>query len=641
MERSGSGMAAAAEELLRLLAGAAAAARLYPPTSPLRLEAIARFASGARSLTESAGAVQYRVDRERFVIDNTAIGEGLPQVSALAETLHSLQVGQLIVAPGVSEREVEELLSIIGSEARAVRASGGARAALLEAGVHTIAFVEVSLRASTEAGLLGLDLTGAPLDDIAAELVRAAATWQQDALAGEAATDVAATAVGRLESAAQDLAMQRCAEALLHLDEATRTDLLANALTVDANGQRMEAMLQIVAHMKPAALARLLRLTAAMSAQRPDGILHTLEIPPELAAELAALMKPSSGRELEAIAASEPDAESISREVAAADEEDGAHISALVHAATPKSAAARGLATVVRIARDRPTEDTVRAITEALGGAVGAGAFEEVADAAELLAEFGESPALAPSVQAARALLGSPEILRECVTRLALDPTAHAAHALLVAAGSAGAEALADAYLAAPAAERARLTPVVAAMADTMAPVAGRILRTGERAEATTIIAMLRDTGTRRLLPTIALALEHLDVGVREAAVLAIAAADGPDRARLLEKTLAHWDPETRRIAAREIGHAGVTEAVPALLKIVAEVNLFERNYELKKEVLKSLEALGSPQAVPVLERLAGRTAVIGKKNRELRYLARRVLESLRDQKADRRGSGT
>jgi HEAT repeat protein len=94
-------------------------------------------------------------------------------------------------------------------------------------------------------------------------------------------------------------------------------------------------------------------------------------------------------------------------------------------------------------------------------------------------------------------------------------------------------------------------------------------------------------------------------------------------------KALAHWDPETRRIAAREIGRTGNTGALPALLKIMAEVSLFERNYELKKEVLKSLESLHSPQAVPVLRRLARRGFVIGKKNRELRYLAQRVLESL------------
>ena len=71
--------------------------------------------------------------------------------------------------------------------------------------------------------------------------------------------------------------------------------------------------------------------------------------------------------------------------------------------------------------------------------------------------------------------------------------------------------------------------------------------------------------------------------------------------------------------------------AVPALLKVIAVVEFNERNYELKKEVLKSLDTIGSDRALPVLRRLASRRFVFGKKNRELRYLAGRVLDSIED----------
>lgn len=639
MERSGGGLAAASEGLLRLLAGAAAASRLYPPTSPLRLEAFGRFVAQANAVTEAYGTVQYRVDRGRFVVADTAVGEGLQQVAALAETLHALQVGQLIIAPGVTDTEVSRLLDVIGGDARAIRMSGGVRSALLGAGVTTIAVVEVSLRASTEAGILGLDLTASPLDEIATELTRSAATWQQDALAGGEATDIVATAIGRLETAARGLAMKRCAEALRLLDENTRADLLANALTMDAAGTHMTAVLDIVAHMQPAALARLLRLTAAMSAQHPDTLLGSLDLPPDLLAEVAALLTPAS----RALSGREPppgeEAAAISREIAAADEADTAHIDRLIRAATPRSAAARGLATVLTIARERPSEETLRAVAEALGSAVSSGAFDEVSQAAELLAELADDPALAPAVQAARAELSSPEILRECVARILDDPTTTGAHALLVAAGAPGAEALVDGIFEAPAARRANLMPAILEMAEYVSVIAGRTLRSSDPAAALGTIDMLAATGARRLLPTLALALEHLDIGVREAAIDAIAASDGPERSKILQKALSHWDPQTRRLAARGIGRAGVTDAVPALLRVIAEVNLFERNYELKKEVLKSLEVLGSPQAIPVLERLARRPVVIGKKNRELRYLARRVLQTLQQgETAHRKG---
>ncbi|MDZ4166174.1 MAG: HEAT repeat domain-containing protein [Coriobacteriia bacterium] len=640
MERPGGGLATEAEGLLRMIAGAAAAARLYPPTSPLRLEAVGRVVARSAAVTASHGTVQYHVDRARFVVAETTVGEGLPQVAALAETLHALQVGQLIVAPGVTDHEVASLLEIIGGDARAMRASGGVRSALLGADVRAIAVVEVTLRASTEAGLLGLDLTGAPLEEIARELTLAAATWQQDALAGSQSTDIAAEAIGRLESAAQDLAMRRCAEALLHLDEATRVDLLSNALTVDADGRLMDSVLDIIGHMQPAALARLLRLTAQMMARQPETLLREIELPPEIFNELAILLKPTFREDLARGVPPEADAEEISREVARADEEDLAHIGTLVAASTPRSAAARGLATIVSVARERPTEDSIRAVTDALGNAVDVGAFDEVSEAAGLLSELSSDPALAPAIQAARKVLGSPDILRECVRRLTEDPMLGSARTLLEAAGAAGAEALVSGYLDAPADRREHLMPVIVSMAEPVAAVVGRTLRTGDPALAASAIDMLGATGARRLLPTIAVALEHLDSRVRQAAIVALGANPGPDSAAILQKALGHWDPETRRLAAREIGRAGLTDAVPALLRIIAVVNLFERNYELKKEVLKSLEALDSPQAIPVLERLAHRPVAIGKKNRELRYLARRILETLRrGDRADLRGN--
>jgi hypothetical protein len=71
---------------------------------------------------------------------------------------------------------------------------------------------------------------------------------------------------------------------------------------------------------------------------------------------------------------------------------------------------------------------------------------------------------------------------------------------------------------------------------------------------------------------------------------------------------------------------------------VIAAAEVNERNYELKKEVLKSLEAIGSERAIPALRRIASRRLVLGKKNRELRYLAGRVLDSIEGRsRTDRR----
>jgi HEAT repeat protein len=132
------------------------------------------------------------------------------------------------------------------------------------------------------------------------------------------------------------------------------------------------------------------------------------------------------------------------------------------------------------------------------------------------------------------------------------------------------------------------------------------------------------------MLPTIALGLEHLDVRVREAALVAIASNPWPESSQLMQKALGHWDPATRRIAAREIGLMGAEDAVPSLIKILTASGVLRRDYELKKAIIGSLRALHAPAAVPALERLASRRFAFGKKERELRYLAREALEAIK-----------
>ncbi len=150
----------------------------------------------------------------------------------------------------------------------------------MASGVSHLAVIEVSLRASDETGLLGVDLMAAPLDDIAAEVVAAAERWQKSEGPGH---DEMAEAIGRLEVATRELAVQRVAEALMRLDETSRMKVLAFSLKADGNGARMEGMLAIVASMKPAALARLLMLVAAQAPTDPRRVAAALPLPSDKA----------------------------------------------------------------------------------------------------------------------------------------------------------------------------------------------------------------------------------------------------------------------------------------------------------------------------------------------------------------------
>lgn len=631
--RPGQGAQMHAEQTLRLLASAANAVRLYPESSPLREAAIERFTEASATLA-SQGPLQFIVDRNQFVIQGTPVGHAYPQVAALAEALHALQVGQLIIAPGITTDEVKAFLQILGMEARSVRASGGARDALVRAGVSNIALVEVSLRASTETGIMGVDLTVAPVEDIATELPGLAHQWLTSLKDGAGRDDMA-SAIDRLETAARDLAAKRVTEALLRLDESTRVNIITAAMQADSSGQRMDGMLKVISKMTPAALARLLKLVATRLEQEPSALVSTIDIPPEVARELQALLTSSPQSEEQRGVPADPRIEEMAEDMAEAQEQDSERIEQLVSVTKTTSPAGRALATTVEIARLRPGEESVKALGEAIPPAIRASAFCEVDAAMALLHDFASDSELAPAIAQIRSRLSNPELLADVCRVLVGNPDEEGAVAIISAAGPAGAEVLLATYIDADEAGRTALQPVVARLAESIGAATSRIVRTGDHQAAVVVVRLLLSLRDKRVLPTIAQALEHLDAAVRSAAVTAIAELPGPESTQLLKKALSHRDPETRRFAAHEIGRLGIRDAVPALLKILEDVRLIERNHELKKEVLKSLEILRPTEALPELGRMANRRFVLGKQDRELRYLARRVFASTRRDESD------
>ncbi len=371
----------------------------------------------------------------------------------------------------------------------------------------------------------------------------------------------------------------------------------------DSSGKPMQGMLDAIARMQPAALARLLKLTATNAGEPPDALLGMIEVPPEIARELAALLRPAAQSEQQRGVPAEADAPGIVAEVAHYNDNDQQHVETLVAASTPAKLAARALATTVQVARSRPTEESVTAIGDAVRVAIDRHVYSDLGPAFALLAELGSDPALATSVAAVRTSL---------------------------------AEELLEAYVHAPADSREYLAAEVRRLAEVVGPVAARMLRAGDPEHTAQIVALLVTLRDKRLMPVISQALDHLDSGVRAAAVAALADVPGPESAAMLQRALAHWDPATRRVAAHEIGRAGRTEALPALLRLLEEMYLFERNYELKKEVLRSLELMRPEQARGVLTRMARRRFIIGKKNRELRYLAQRTLALLESPQQNR-----
>ena len=616
---------AGTEEVLRLLASAVNATRLYPSSSDLPAQALGRFIDRAAEVTRT-NPIRVLVDPRSFRIGETMLAPGHTQTASLAETFHAMQVGQLVIAPGMTSAEARTLVVLAGSDPREVRSSGGARSALLAAGAANVAVIEVSLRASSEEGLPGVDLVNAPLDDIAAEALGAAQRWVEGIDAGTP-VDEAARAIGQLEQATRDLASSRVATAMMRLTEEERLQILTAALTPDASGQPMQGMLDVIARMSPASLARLLRMAAQMTGGSSELLSLPLDLPPEVANEIAMLLAPSPRTDAEC---GIPEDAAVERIAAQASEPGGEEDIARLKSDNVPSRACRALSTTLVIVRAQRDKSSVEALGAALAPAARAGAFTIVREALRALDELSASqPPLTQAIADARSGLDDPAVLADVCHAVRTDADAAIAGELLFAAGAIGADALLTHYAHAGPEARSLMRPVLRGLSDQVVASAARRLRSDEEVTATGILRALPDLGERHALSVVPHGLEHLDVAVRRASVSTLASLEGPEARRALAKTLGHWDPETRRWAIREVGRVRAVEAIPTLVRILEDINMLERNHELKKEVIKCLESIGSREALPVLERWSRRKFMFGRKNKELRFLASRAVERL------------
>lgn len=608
-----------AEEALKLLANAVVAARLYPAASTLPREAVDKFTERANELASAMGPLRYAVDPHAFRVGDSDVGGGTSPVVAFAEALHAMQVGQLVIAPGITAAETTAFVAIANSEVASVRAAGGVRAALVGAGVTHLAVIEVSLRATEEGGLAGLDLASAPIEEIATE-VAAAAERRAAAARDGAAPDEMASAIGTLEEATREIAMERVATALLRLDEETRAKVMSAALAADAEGTRMEGMLAVIARMKPASLARLMKLVAAQAGTEPSRLASVMQLPPETAKMLSMLLAPVPS--VEPDFGVEPREQARQLAATVAEEADTTDLERQVAVAGPALTSSRALGTAVAVSRRRLDEESIRAIGEVLPQSARDGAFTGVREALRRLDEIANDPGLADEVARARATLADPSVLADVCRAPQTDADAAIAGEILHAAGTAGADALLEAYIRSPEQRRSLLRPVLRGMSEGVLGVARQRLRSAEPRTAIAILATLPALGDRRAVPVITESISSLDEQVRFAAINALGAMPVAEANAALIKALGHREPETQRYVVRVIGQSRIPTAVPALSRALEDVNILQRTYETRKEIIQALARIGTPEAEKALRNAAARTLGIGKRAKELRATA-------------------
>ncbi|MDO8914480.1 MAG: HEAT repeat domain-containing protein [Coriobacteriia bacterium] len=618
-----------AEEVVRALAAAAAAVRLYPPTSEIPAQTVQRFVQVSEAVTLAArGPVRFVVEPKAFKLGDQIVAEGQAQVTGLAEMLYAHQVGQLIVAPGLTADETNAFLRCAGSDASAVREEGGLRAVIVQAGVSQLAVIEVTLRASTDEGLAGLDLTSAPLDAIGPAVLRSAASWARSAASGEGRDEIGEVING-LESAARELAAERVAAALLQLDEATRAAVLAAAIRPDAGGRVMEGALSVIANMRPATLARLMTLAAARTGGDAGSIMSKLELGPEAMRALELLLRPSPRTEAESGVPPVIDASAIASDAVAETEDDDEAMAMVLATRDPAGEAVRALATTMCILDRGATAESIESVGEAMPRAVAAGAFPLVRTALAQLDILTDRPELQDAVERARRASAQPEALLEGLLALSDAPKARDAAAVAAAAGVVGAEAVVEAWLLSSEAKRPLLVEIGRAMPEQFIAATGRRIRAGDPVEVRELAGMLGRLGDRRSVSVLSLALDHQAREVRLAAIAALETIDAEESWAAIISALTHPDETTARAALETIRRTGRRRAVPAMLAVLQLRTSGTRNHDLKREIIEDVRTMGATEAIPVLKRIASNRLTFRRKPRELRDAARRAVTDL------------
>jgi HEAT repeat protein len=624
-----------AEEIVRALAAAAAAVRLYPPTSEIPAQTIERVVRVSEAVTAAAKSpIRFAVEPKGFKLGDQLLGEGQAQVVGLAETLYAHQVGQIIVAPGLTAEETGAFLRCCGSDPSAVREEGGLRHVMVAANVNHIAVIELTLRASTEDGLAGLDLTSAPLEVIGPAVLRSAADWARSAASGEG-RDELAEVIGGLESAARELAMERVAQALLQLDEQTRGAVLAAAVRQDASGQSMNGMLSVIGNMRPAQLARLLVLAAGRTGDDPHSLMRKLELPPEAMRALELMLRPSPRSEAESGVPGSVDVEAIAGE-ALESEEDEEGLASSKRTLSPDWSAVRALVTTSRILERSPTPESVDAVGESLPGAVAAGAFGTAQAALAMLERMPHDPGIDTAVARAKHMLADPDALARGAAELTDKAAARDAAAVFSAAGVMGSDAVLDVWLKAGEANRDALEQVARAIPEQIVSASGRRIRSGDPGAVREIVTLLGRLGDRRAVPSLSQALDHESPDVRAAAIAAMAVIDTEESWAAIVSSLTHPDEQTALQALAAVRKAGRRRAAPAMIAVLQLHAAGTRNHELKREIIEDVRTMRATEAIPVLRKIAGRMFVWGRKARELRDAARHAVADLAsDQRTD------
>ena len=199
------------ETVVRGIATAGKTLKLYPPTSPIPREAAESAAGALEAYLSDNAVLALAIDREGFRWMGETLGVGVAGSADLADELRDLGVAEVDFVPGVTIDELVGFLGIVGKDPEQVKASGGVGTLLASENIDSIRVTDVLLTVVDETILT-------PDEDIETFLRQLAidpdrlATWLAAASAGD--SQAFAEGLGELASVVGPDGMPRLMESL-------------------------------------------------------------------------------------------------------------------------------------------------------------------------------------------------------------------------------------------------------------------------------------------------------------------------------------------------------------------------------------------------------------------------------------------
>ncbi len=642
----------AVEQVVRALATAARALRLYPPTSPIPAQSLEAAETAVNAALAEEDVLCLNVRREGLSWRGEPLGKHTPGMKELADDLRSHGVAEIDFVGG-NAGEIAQLLGQSMREPADIVDQGAFSAILVAQGVETIRISEVQLTVVDTSALTPDEDVEDFLRSLASDPNRLRA-WMTASAAGDPAAfeEGLAELMSAVGPGGREQLLSTLATSFADSPQETRDVLLRLALNDGAARELVGGMGPLLG--SDGMAAALVDGSLGLNMLSLSNALAKLPLEEAVAAvreRVQARLAEGSHTgdestyldhmlEMRALREPEPPVSDIDKtyhavaRAAALNDEDVTRVRTAVVGSIDGTRVV-GVKTMLCLLDHEDDFDLFCATATNLGAMVPrlleAG---ELTLSAEVLEELsarevrstGPWPELSARLRDAIAGAVGPDSMGILVQALIDDPSLlPAVQEILRHAGEAAGPSLVSAAITekGPGLEVAeqllgrRIIDLLNAAAPQvpwyqLGPVVGRLAREGDP----------------RSMQTIATLLQRPDEQSRREVITALAATPTPASLSLIARGLRDLSPEVSLIAARALGRSGQPAAAVPLANRLAEIDGDPADFLLGKEIIAALARIPGPQSDEALQRLAGKRSLM-KRGRfgELQEIAKHALQ--------------